>query len=96
MRRKIKSKEAMVNALVVYTTILSNKAYISGQITRADSRFIPEYNNDVTMAKPFTDEVEAFNYIRKIYNPHERKFKIETAMLPAESFRIPHPFTEVK
>ena len=78
-------KSKLVRVLVIYTIINSKKNYITGQTTRPDNLFMPFYNLDVQVAKPFVTAEEAAAYEKKIHNPFNRVFATEPQMVTAES-----------
>lgn len=73
----------MAKAFVAFTLINNKKQYITSGTCRPDNLLVPSINSDITKAKEFETKTQAESFIKRIYNPFERKYNIETITVSA-------------
>jgi hypothetical protein len=79
---KHRKKMTTVNALVIFCTLLGKKQYVSKHSTRPDNKYLVQLSQNVEAAIPFVTEQEAHTVIARIYNPHDRVYETEPALVP--------------
>jgi hypothetical protein len=65
-----------VTKTVIATIVSGHPEYISGQSTRADNKFLPQLNKDISEARDFLSREGANLYLHNVHNPFHRVFQV--------------------
>ena len=68
-------KETITKIFVaIETTINGRTAFISGQSTTFNNKYLPQFCKDPSKAKEFDSDQDAEAYLSKVHNPHQRVY----------------------
>lgn len=88
MAKAKKTKEKL--QVIIYTIIMNRKNYIHAlRKCMVPGKFMADYTNDAKDAVEYEDEDAAQAAIDSIHNLHDRQFKFEFVMKPAQKTPAP-------